>query len=455
MRSRDQDESSPKRPYSVARLNSEARTLLEEGLGQVWLEAEVAEATRARSGHLYFKLSDPDQGGQVDAVMWRGQAMRHGTLVRKGARILCRGRVTVYERGGRYQLVVDSARDSGAGEKARRLARLKARLEEEGLFAVEGKRPIPRIPECVGVVTSRSGAAIRDIWRVASRRFPARILLAHASVQGDGAPDEIVAAMRTIASAPGVQVVILGRGGGSSEDLEAFDDERVVRAVAACPVPVISAVGHEVDVSLCDLAADRRAATPSEAAELAVPDAEEMARALSGQVRSLAAAMRSAVIGHRGAIASIDGRLRVADPRVRLRLGMETLARAREILARWPRANLAGRSADLERERARLIRWPDRALARAKGDLMAAGEGLYEWPERRMARARYDLGSLAGKLEALSPLASLARGYSVVRRRDDGGLVRSSGDAPAGTAIEVTLARGGITAEVTDTEDAE
>jgi exodeoxyribonuclease VII large subunit len=438
------------RPYSVAALNRDARALLEGAFAGVWLEAEISEVTVARSGHIYFRLADPDRKAQLDAVMWRGHAMRYQGRVTAGARVLVRGRVTLYEAGGRFQLVAESVEEAGAGQKARRLAELKARLEAEGLFAPERKRPLPAYPRCVGVVTSRSGAVIRDIWRVISRRFPTRVLLAHAAVQGDAAAAEIAEAMATLGGLGEADVVIVGRGGGAAEDLDAFNDEAVVRAIAACPVPVVSAVGHEVDFTLADLAADRRAATPSEAAELVVPQIEHVAGRLADARAALTARMRSAVVARRGELADANGRLRTRDPRTRLRVGMERLSGARERLATWPGRRLAGERAALGSLAMRLGGWPGPALSRSRSDLVSAAEGVYRWTDPAVERARGRLGRLAARLEALSPLAALARGYSVVRRADDGGLVRGPAQAPVGTRLRITVARGELGATVTE-----
>jgi exodeoxyribonuclease VII large subunit len=412
----------PQRPLTVAQLNRRARSLLEQEVGSVWIEAEVVDATRARSGHLYFTLADSDGKAQVSAVMWKGQALRYGSLIERGVTLLAHGRVTLYEPRGSYQLVVDRAEEAGAGLKARRLAELRAELEAEGLFDPARKRPLPAMPRCVGVVTSRSGAAIRDVIKVASRRFPVRLLLAHAQVQGESAPAEIVTALGRLAAVAEVEVVIVGRGGGSSEDLDAFNDEAVVRAVAAHPVPVVSAVGHEIDITLVDLAADYRAATPSEAAEIVAPEIEGLRDRLAEARQDLASAMRLRLGSARERLGQQSVRLRSQDPRTRLRRGLERLSRSRE----------------------RLTRWPELALSRARGDLAAASEGLHRWPEPTLARARGKLGALAARLDALSPLASLDRGYSIVRRRPDGAVVRDAEQASPGTVVDVTLARGSL-----------
>jgi exodeoxyribonuclease VII large subunit len=426
MRLENQRAEEREQTYTVAEINGRARTLLEREVGAVWVEAEVVSATLARSGHLYFNLADPGGKAQLSAVMWQGQARRYAGRIVQGAQVRCHGRVTVYEAGGKYQLVADRAEEAGAGAKARQLAELRARLESEGLFDPDRKRPLPAVPWCVGAVTSRSGAALRDVIKVLSRRFPARLLLAHATVQGSGAPGEIVAALERLAARTEVEVVIVGRGGGSTEDLDAFNDESVVRAVAGHPVPVVSAVGHEIDVTLVDLAADRRAATPSEAAELVVPERERLAARLADGRAGLGAAMRHRIGGRRERLATLSGTLRTRDPRVRLVRSAERLARLQGGLGRWP----------------------ERVIARARGDLASAGEGLYRWPGPALDRARGELGRLAGQLQALSPLASLERGYAVVRRRDDGVVVRSAGEAPTGTRIDVTLARGSLECKV-------
>jgi exodeoxyribonuclease VII large subunit len=393
--------------YSVADLNREARALLETAYRDIWVEGEVIDVTVARSGHLYFALADPGGKAQIDAVMWRGPAMRYRERVAKGRAVRCRGRVTVYEASGRYQLVVESVEEAGAGQKARLLAELRARLDAEGLFARERKRPLPLTPRCVGVVTSRSGAAIRDICKVASRRFPARILLAHAQVQGAGAAEEIARGVAALGAHPEVDVLIVGRGGGSSDDLDAFNSEIVIRAIAACPVPVVSAVGHETDITLADLVADRRAATPSEAAEMVVPEIERLSSRLSELVRTARLGLTRRLSGDRARLAAGSARLRTRDPRVR--------------------------------------------LSRVKVRLARAEESLYGWPKRALAESRAALAERAARLDALSPLAVLARGFAVVRRASDAAIVRGPKDAPVGTELDVALACGRLSASVTGT----
>ena len=418
--------SEEQRVYSVFTLNREAKELLENSYEGIFVEAEVAEVTRARSGHMYFTLADADGKAQVSAVIWQGYARRYGERLARGQSVRCRGRLTIYEARGSYQLVVDHVEEAGAGRKVRLLSELKAKLAADGLFDASRKRELPPYPRCIGVVTSRDGAAFRDIIKVASRRFPTRILLSHAQVQGESAPEEIIRALSLLAARTDVDVVIIGRGGGSSEDLDVFNNESVVRAVAAHPHPVISAVGHEIDFTLVDFAADRRAATPSEAAEIAVPDQvailEKFEACRAGLTRSIN--QRIAFLEKR--IAEAESRLRAQDPRMGLRHIVERLMRCR----------------------AGLEKWRDIAIPRLKGDLALAEEALYKWPEQTLPAKRALLAELSAKLDVLSPLASLARGYAFVRRIPDKVIVRRADEAPPGTDIDVTLARGHLLCKV-------
>ncbi len=434
--------------YTVGQLNRKAGALLEKELDRVWVEAEVTEVTRARSGHVYFTLSDPDGRAQISAVMWKGVALRYGTRLRSGTGARCHGRVTIYEVRGSYQLVVDRIEEGGAGLKARLLAELKAKLTAEGLFNLDRKRELPSSPQCVGIVTSRDGAALRDIIKVATRRYPVRLVLAHAQVQGEAAPREIVRALGLLAAEESVDVVIVGRGGGSAEDLDAFNDEEVVRAVGGHPRPVISAVGHEVDITLVDLVADRRAATPSEAAEIVVPDAAVILETLVASEEALARAFRQRVSAARAQLSVQEGRLRACDPRMDLRRGSEALSRAREVLGQWPELALTRARSRLALAEEPLSRWPDATLERASSKLAAAREPLVRWPGPALSEARAELSRLAGNLEALSPLSSLSRGYAVVRKMPGKEIVRSAADAPPGSEIDITLARGSLLCDV-------
>ncbi|MCE7938993.1 MAG: exodeoxyribonuclease VII large subunit, partial [Chloroflexi bacterium CFX6] len=262
--------------YSVTALSDHIKAILEDDpeLGDVWVEGEVSNCRPAASGHWYFVLKD--EGATLSCVIWKSSAAALSTLPADGQRFLMHGAVSVYGPAGRYQYYVDHCEPAGLGDLHQRFEALKARLAEEGLFDAARKRPLPAYPMRIGVVTSRQAAALRDICNVLARRWPAaEVRLAPTLVQGDAAPDQIVAALAAVARA-GVEVVLLARGGGSLEDLWAFNDERVARAIAACPVPVVCGVGHEIDFTIADFVADVRAPTPSAAAEMVTPDAREL-----------------------------------------------------------------------------------------------------------------------------------------------------------------------------------
>ncbi len=321
----------PETAITVARLNAEARRVLEERFPTLWVTGEVANWTRARSGHRYFTLRDEE--AQVSCVMWRSDARSLPTDPEDGLEVCARGEVSLYEVRGDFQLVVRRMEARGEGLWRLAFEQLKRKLADEGLLDDARKRPIPRVPGRVGVVTSRSGAAVRDVVSVVRRRAPwTRVLVSHTRVQGEEAAPEIVAALERLVERGGVDVIVVTRGGGSIEDLWAFNEEPVARAVAACPVPVISAVGHEVDVTICDLVADRRAPTPSAAGELAVADGE----ALRADLRRLGDAL----------VSGLRDRTRRGGDRV-ARGGERLLSAARRRLER-ARSRLEGLSGRLD-----------------------------------------------------------------------------------------------------------
>ncbi|MBX7191740.1 MAG: exodeoxyribonuclease VII large subunit, partial [Sandaracinaceae bacterium] len=307
---------------SVLALNELARGLLERGVPRVWVEGEVTDLVRSAVGHLYFTLGDGR--AQVKCVMFRTDVTRVALELAAGARVQVAGGLTLYEPRGSYQLQVTEVIEAGLGARAVRVARLKKKLAAEGLLDPGRKRALPAYPRTVGVVTSRDGAAWRDVVKVAHDRFPARLVLAHAIVQGPDAPEQIVRALHEIQRLRNLSVIILARGGGASEDLAAFDDERVARAVAATRVPIVTGVGHEIDVTLADLCADVRAATPSNAAELAVPSIESVRKHLEAELRALQRAMDRHLDLAR---MTLERELRaLADPRGLLRAPRQRLA---------------------------------------------------------------------------------------------------------------------------------
>ncbi|MCA9609701.1 MAG: exodeoxyribonuclease VII large subunit, partial [Myxococcales bacterium] len=298
--------------YRVGELNRRLVVAIEKW-PEVWVEGEVSDVRRASAGHVYFTLADAVESAQLGCVMFATDARRSKAELRVDARVRVRGRFDFYRPRGALQLVVKVALPAGEGDRREQIERIKKRLAKDGLLAVERKRPLPRFPRTVGVVTSRRGAALHDVIRVASRRAPVRLVLSHCLVQGPDAPASIVMALKRLEALPDLDVVIVTRGGGASVDLSAFDDEAVARAIAACPVPVVSGVGHEVDASIADLVADVRAATPSNAAELVVPEREVLVETIATAERRLCRALQVRVGEERLALERLDRRLR--DPR--------------------------------------------------------------------------------------------------------------------------------------------
>jgi len=392
----------PPRVWRVSDLNRRVRTLLDGDplLADVWVEGEVSQPSFPPSGHCFFTLKDA--ASQVRAVLFREELAAANVKPEHGMQVVCHGRLRAYEPQGVYQLYVTTLTPAGAGDLHQRYEQLRARLAAEGLFEDRRKRPLPRWPRRIGVVTSPVGAVWRDIGNVVRRRYPfAELVLSPTIVQGATASGAIVRALHRVYAQPGIDVVILARGGGSLEDLWSFNEERVVRAVAASPVPIIVGVGHESDVTLADFAADVRAPTPSAAAEQAVPDTTQLPAILS-RLRERATA---ALIG--GATSR------------RQRLDAEGRALAR--LA--PNVGAA-------RQRA--------------GDLLDRGHRALMV---RVDRERATLGALADALRTLSPAATLERGYAIARLAD-GSVVRDPAQAPPGSAVVVGVARGRLETRV-------
>ena len=337
---------------SVSQLNGYVRSLLQADslLRGLCVRGEISGFKRHVSGHLYFSLKD--EGGLVRCVMFRQNAMRLPFVPRDGMRVLLTGYVSLYEAQGQYQFYGEGMERDGVGELWLRFERDRARLQAEGLFDPEKKRPLPRAPRCIGVATSPSGAVIRDIVRVAHRRM-----------QGEGAAASIAQAVQTL-GAQAVDAVIVGRGGGSMEDLWAFNEEAVVRAVRACPVPVVSAVGHETDFTLCDFAADARAATPSNAAELLVPDVRDALQRLDGLRETLRARTLRAIAEREGRLSRLAARVQPAQALSDLAGREKELGALRQRLGAQARAALAAREADFGRAQARLAALDPQAVLR-------------------------------------------------------------------------------------------
>ena len=371
----------PEDVISVAELARRLRRAVEEIAGQ-WVEGEVSSLKRAGSGHVYFALKDEKEDACLDCVMYRFSAQRARRHLVEGSRLQVLGKPTVWAPRGRLQFVVDAVRPAGKGALLEALEQLKLRLAAEGLFALEKKRRLPAEPRVVGVVTSPTGAAFHDICSVAFRRGGARIVLSPARVQGERAAETLVRAIDLIERYPGLDVLIVGRGGGSGEDLMAFNDERVVRRIAAARVPVVSAVGHEIDSSLTDLAADVRASTPSQAAELVIPDARARKDGLKRAAQHLGRAMHARLLVDAAALGRLRGRL--GDPRF---LIAERQLHVDEFLMR------------LERQQARMIVRRRSALEQLRVRLVGAPPAQCV---RRSARGARSAGRAAQRGDALA-----------------------------------------------------
>jgi exodeoxyribonuclease VII large subunit len=433
--------------YSVSRLNREVRVLLERGFGSLWLEAEISNLAKPGSGHWYFSLKDA--AAQVRCAMFRQRNMLCGFVPRDGQKVLVRARIGLYEPRGEYQLIVDHMEEAGLGALKRQFEELSAKLKQEGLFAAERKRPLPGLPKRIGIITSPTGAAVRDILHVLARRFPAAAVLVYpVPVQGAQAAAEIVAALEVAGRRAECDVLILARGGGSLEDLWAFNDERLARAIVASPIPVITGIGHEIDFTIADFAADVRAPTPSAAAELVVPDAEEWLNSFVRLGARLQRAVRRRLAERGERLRWLMGRAALLSPTVRLGAHAQRLDELEQSLIRALRRRLQERRERLRwlTGRAALLR-PSTRLTQERLGLENLTERLYRgWQNAQSAR-RERLLPLVRTLSAVSPLATLERGYAIVSV-EGGAILRNAEDAKPGTLVEARLAQGRLRARV-------
>jgi len=436
----------PEEIISAAELDRRLRRAVEFASVKFWIEGEVSSLKGAPSGHVYFCLKDEAEDAIIECVMYRSNALRARRILRDGARLQIIGQATVWAPRGRLQFVVNEARPAGRGALLEALEQLKEKLAAEGLFAQERKRPLPAEPRIIGVVTSKAGAAFHDIVSVAFRRGHVKIVLAPALVQGEDAPQTIVRALNQIERYPGLDVVIVGRGGGSGEDLMAFNDERVVRRVAQMRVPVVSAVGHEVDFSLTDLAADVRAATPSQAAELVVPETRPRAAALQRAHLAVTRAMRVRLLRYR---TELDrARALLSDPRFTIAERQQERDELSGRLQKQTERLLLQRRSRTEILTRRLYaRHPRAVLAHARAELGPLDIRLKNAMKRRLAGSGSALSDAAVRLDGLSPLSVLGRGYAIATRTD-GRALRSARDVVVGDEIRIRLGSGSIGAGV-------
>jgi exodeoxyribonuclease VII large subunit len=424
------------------------RETLESGLGEHWVAGEISNARRAPSNHFYFTLKDAQCA--VNVVMFRGAYGRLRFEPRDGMEVLVRGRVSVFETRGALQLYADELEPRGVGALQIAFEQLKQRLAAEGLFDRARKRPLPYMPRTVGIVTARRGAGLRDMMAVMLDRFPGlQVIVRPAKVQGDGAAREIAEAIADLNRDGRADVLIVGRGGGSLEDLWAFNEEAVARAIAGSAIPVISAVGHEIDYTIADLVADARAPTPTAAAHLVVPSKAELSERVASLGAALAAALERELAGLRETIAHLTRRVRhprhlIVNSRQRLDDAAQALATAASRRVGDARRRL--------RELARGVAAPSAALREARLVLHHGAAALRAQVAARVERAGKELGALAGRLDSLSPLRVLERGYAVVVNRRDGRAVLDASTVSLGDELDVRVARGRLAARTTARE---
>ncbi|MFM8585523.1 MAG: exodeoxyribonuclease VII large subunit [Gammaproteobacteria bacterium] len=436
--------------YSVGRLNKEVRMLLEHGMPTVWIEGEISNFSRPASGHWYFTLKDRDS--QVRCAMFRGRNALLRFAPADGQRVIARARVTLFEPRGEYQLQVEHLEDSGVGALRREYERLKARLEAEGLFDASKKRPLPTVPGCIGVVTSPTGAAIRDILNILGRRFPAaRVIIYPTAVQGRDAVPQLLEALSLATTRHECDVLIVARGGGSIEDLWAFNDETVARAIRSLPMPVVTGIGHEVDFTIADFVADLRAPTPSGAAELVVPDGATWRTGFARLAQRLLQALRRQLRNDSDYLVAMRRRLALAHPGQRLRQNAQRLDELEQRLGSRVQLLLSDRRHRLQTLTTRLARTSPKAeVQRLTHRHAVLDERLRRALPQRLEVLRQTLGTLARTLDAVSPLATLDRGFALVTRVTDGALLRDAGAVDTGDLIDTRLAKGTLRARVVE-----
>ena len=437
---------------SVTQLTTAIRDQLESEFFSVWVEGELSNCKVWNTGHLYFTLKD--DRSQLKGFMFRSQLRYLKFKPVDGLHVIARGRVSVYEPKGEYQITCEHLEPRGLGALQLAFDQLKKRLQAEGLFDEARKRPLPALPRRIGIVTSLDGAAIRDMLKVLARRYHnAQVVIRSTRVQGDGSSLDIAQAIRAIGRVSGVDVVIVGRGGGSMEDLWAFNEEAVARAIASCPVPVISAVGHESDVTIADFVADRRAPTPSAAAEIVVASRDEFCQRIDRSQDRLDAAMNARVQALSRQVHILSGRPALAGYPTRLALRGRDVTELEHRLHRGVRARLSGRERALGTLRRQLDSFDlGRRFESIRTRLAHADGRLRSAVLRRRDRVQARLRERVGRLESLSPLAVLGRGYAVAWNADRTHALRAASEVNDGDRIRVTLAEGELECDVRRTE---
>ncbi len=433
---------------TVSQLNRRAKTVLEQGIARLWVEGEISNLARPASGHVYFSLKD--ESAQVRAAWFRQRQRGPAAGFKNGDKVLAFGRVSVYEPRGDYQLIIDQLEPAGEGVLKQRYEALKRKLQAEGLFDEDRKQPLPVLPRRIGVITSPSGAAVRDIITVLGRRFPAiPVVIYPAAVQGEAAPAELIAALGTAVRRAECDVLIMGRGGGSLEDLWAFNDEALARAIGACPIPVVSAVGHEIDFTIADFVADVRAPTPSGAAEIVVPSQHDWLFRLNGLAVRIGRIGQRSIEDRAQQLDWLDKRLFAASPAATLRRQRDGLRENSMRLAAAMRRQLLESRNTAQNLRSDLLqRSPALAVQRSIARLDTLQRRLAGSTREALSRVHHRTALLGRALHGVSPLATLDRGYAIVMDAAGKALTDTS-RVEVGDSVSARLARGELVASVT------
>ena len=417
-------------------------------MGRLWVEGEISNLSRPASGHIYLSLKDDN--AQVSAAWFRQRQRGPAIGFKNGDRVLAYGRVSIYEARGNYQLIIEQMEPAGEGVLKRRFDALKLKLADEGLFDEDRKQPIPTLPARIGIITSPTGAAIRDILSVLKRRFPAvPVVIYPAAVQGDAAPAELSTALQTAIDRDECDVLIMSRGGGSLEDLWAFNDEQLARAIAECPLPIISAVGHEIDFTIADFVADVRAPTPSGAAEIVVPDQSEWRHRISGLATRIARVGQRAVEDRGQELDWLGRRLLASSPAATLQRQHDKLREQSGRLSSAMRQQLLEQRNRLQQASGELrSSSPALSVQRAIGMLNQLRQRLATATNNNISDAGHKIALLGRALNSVSPLATLDRGYAIVRSETTGKVLMSAADVASGDEVRAHLSRGEIIATV-------
>jgi exodeoxyribonuclease VII large subunit len=438
--------------YSVSRLVRETRAVLEGSFPLLWVSGEISNLAQPASGHIYFSLKD--EAAQVRCAMFRMKRQRLRFQVENGQQVLIRARVSLYEARGEFQLITEHMELAGEGALRFAFEQLKQKLATEGLFDAERKRALPIPPTQLGLITSPSGAAVQDLLTVLKRRFPALpVVIYPVQVQGEDAARQIVQMLRLAAKRQECDLLILSRGGGSLEDLQAFNDEAVAREIYNSPIPVVTGIGHEIDFTIADFVADRRAPTPSAAAELVTPDQQEWHQRLSSIARRLRQHQQQRLqqLGER--CKTLEKRLNAQHPKQRLQQQSQRLDEMADRLNRVFQLNLLHLSQGLERLRTRLVRQtPDQRLEQLMQKSTNLEQRLYRTIKLRLATDEMRLKQLARNLHNLSPLNTLGRGYAIISRPADGRVITHWSEADIGEQLQARLHDGKLICQVLDRE---